>query len=414
MPIKIAINERLHIGDFVTGKITFKAVNHCQISFGGKKAIAYTKDLTTEHVHSIEIGNVYVFKIIKLTPSIILNFIEEYKESPTTPSNTSVSENHSQNISKTDIIDITPKPKYNTNPSIKNTDNLVICHVTGEKDYGFFVDLQLNSHFYKGLLHYSKIKSPFLPTDCTQNWNWNWETHSKIHDSYFLAEIINFKDAQKANLTQEKIKVSKARQLLEEISNSKTSIYVIGSTGCGKSSLINALLNLDLQNYKQFTEVGYDYDPKTQNFTKINYKYLTIIDTPGLGDSPNKDKTTIDLITKLTTGSNSIIIIVYDASSRDYGATLDMLEKLNQNQATNKYIHVINKIDKIPEIDTYSQQNKSHEQIKLRVDSLRSRISPYHPSPNICALSAGSIEPDFEIEPINIESLIKILKDLIC
>ena len=59
---------------------------------------------------------------------------------------------------------------------------------------------------------------------------------------------------------------------------------LVGSTGSGKSSTINALFSM------QVAEVGVGVGPETSNITSYTLDNLTIWDTPGLGDGIENDK----------------------------------------------------------------------------------------------------------------------------
>ena len=59
---------------------------------------------------------------------------------------------------------------------------------------------------------------------------------------------------------------------------------LVGSTGSGKSSTINALFNMDI------AKVGVGVDPETTDIAKFELDNLIIWDTPGLGDGIDSDK----------------------------------------------------------------------------------------------------------------------------
>ncbi|MCR5661021.1 MAG: 50S ribosome-binding GTPase, partial [bacterium] len=62
---------------------------------------------------------------------------------------------------------------------------------------------------------------------------------------------------------------------LIKLRNKKASIMLTGATGCGKSSTINALFNMEV------AKVGVGVDPETSCIAKYELENLTIYDTPG-------------------------------------------------------------------------------------------------------------------------------------
>lgn len=107
-------------------------------------------------------------------------------------------------------------------------------------------------------------------------------------------------------------------------------ILFTGATGVGKSSTLNALFGVDV------TKVGETPDPETM---EINSFYLgegecvRIWDSPGLGDTPGKDRAHIEKIRTLLNrsyivsgssgnrkyGTVDLAVVILDGSSRDLG-----------------------------------------------------------------------------------------------
>lgn len=58
---------------------------------------------------------------------------------------------------------------------------------------------------------------------------------------------------------------------------------LVGATGSGKSSTINSLFNTSV------AKVGVGVDPETKDIECYQMENLTIWDSPGLGDSIEKD-----------------------------------------------------------------------------------------------------------------------------
>lgn len=109
----------------------------------------------------------------------------------------------------------------------------------------------------------------------------------------------------------------------------KVNIMLVGSTGSGKSSTINALFNMDV------AEVGVGVDPETNSITSYVLDNLTIWDTPGLGDGVEKDEAYQDmLIEKLSELDENgaplidLVLVVLDASSKDLGTSYDLINNV--------------------------------------------------------------------------------------
>lgn len=116
---------------------------------------------------------------------------------------------------------------------------------------------------------------------------------------------------------------------LIKIRSKKVNIMLVGSTGSGKSSTVNAMFNMDI------AKVGVGVDPETFNICRYELDNLIIWDTPGLGDGVESDKKiTKEMITKLnevdTEGTPLIdmVLVIMDASSKDLGTTYDLINNV--------------------------------------------------------------------------------------
>ena len=72
---------------------------------------------------------------------------------------------------------------------------------------------------------------------------------------------------------------------LIKVRDKKVNLILVGATGSGKSSTVNALFNMDV------AKVGVGVDPETDYITCYELENLTIWDTPGLGDGVKNDET---------------------------------------------------------------------------------------------------------------------------
>jgi predicted GTPase len=114
--------------------------------------------------------------------------------------------------------------------------------------------------------------------------------------------------------------------LLLKISSRKINLMLVGASGSGKSSTVNALFNMDV------AKVGIGVDPETKEIAKFDLGNLTIWDTPGLGDSVEADKTHVkQIVRKLsaTDGKGNLLIdlvlVVLDAGSKDLAVSYDVI-----------------------------------------------------------------------------------------
>lgn len=110
--------------------------------------------------------------------------------------------------------------------------------------------------------------------------------------------------------------------------NKKVNIILVGATGSGKSSTINALFNMDV------ATVGVGVDPETNTISKYELDNLIIWDTPGLGDGLT-DNEYNDMIEKKLSEFDSegnplidLVLVVLDASSKDLGTTYNLINNV--------------------------------------------------------------------------------------
>lgn len=113
-------------------------------------------------------------------------------------------------------------------------------------------------------------------------------------------------------------------------------ILLVGATGVGKSSTINALFG------NSVAKVGEGCNPETQSISSYSVKdYFRIHDSAGLGDSVANDerhaKNIInELLKTVTTNSDKstpygfidMVMVILDGSSRDLGTTYQLLKNV--------------------------------------------------------------------------------------
>lgn len=110
-------------------------------------------------------------------------------------------------------------------------------------------------------------------------------------------------------------------------------VLLVGATGVGKSSTLNALFGSDI------AKVGTGVEPETMNVDSYQLNdVLRFWDSAGLGDGVNADKShSKDLINILnktythddgTWGFIDLVVVILDGSQRDMGTAYHLLEDI--------------------------------------------------------------------------------------
>ena len=140
------------------------------------------------------------------------------------------------------------------------------------------------------------------------------------------------------------VEIGKIDTLRKKNRNKK--VLFIGGTGVGKSSIINALLELNGANQYQKAKTG-AIDPETQQLTEYQAQGFNYWDSPGLGESLESDEKHMGQINSWLDSNRynrPIIVVVLDANSRDYATEFSMLDKIYLPYET-KILYVINQVD---------------------------------------------------------------------
>jgi len=122
-----------------------------------------------------------------------------------------------------------------------------------------------------------------------------------------------------------------AEKILEHLKSTKINVLLIGGTGVGKSSTIDALFRSN--DRRVDVRIGDKASPETMEITQYEMENLVIWDSPGLGDSTEKDKVhKSKIINKLhekdTNGQPLIdlVFLILDASNRDFGSAYTLIK----------------------------------------------------------------------------------------
>ena len=124
---------------------------------------------------------------------------------------------------------------------------------------------------------------------------------------------------------------TKSRMLrnIMNLKNEKMNIMIVGATGCGKSSTINALFDTEI------AKVGIGADPETMEIKKYELDNLILWDTPGLGDGKEADnrhaKNIIHKLAEVDAQGKALIdlvLVILDGSTRDLGTSYELINNV--------------------------------------------------------------------------------------
>ena len=142
---------------------------------------------------------------------------------------------------------------------------------------------------------------------------------------------------------------------LRNFCNTETNIMLVGATGCGKSSTINALFAVgededseesnedeiegepatSKKTIVEVAKVGSKADPETKDIEKYRIGNLVLWDTPGLGDGTEIDEHHKEVITELLREEGEdgnalidLVLVIMDGSTRDLGTSYKILNEV--------------------------------------------------------------------------------------
>ena len=212
-------------------------------------------------------------------------------------------------------------------------------------------------------------------------------------------------------------KAAKLSRLLQ-VRSKQVNIMLVGATGSGKSSTINALFDMNV------AKVGVGVDPETTTISNFVLDNLVIWDSPGLGDGVERDKRiTRDIIAKLNEiGEDGkpiidLVVVIMDSSSKDLGTTYNLINKvlvpclgseaskriiigLNQADIAMKGNHWLKEENKPDEVLTqYLKKKAASVQARVK-DGTGLEITP------ICYCAGYSEEGKEQCKPYNLTKLL--------
>lgn len=216
-------------------------------------------------------------------------------------------------------------------------------------------------------------------------------------------------------------RISKVLQMKEK----RVNIMLVGTTGAGKSSTINALFNMEV------ARVGMDVNPETSVIEEYELDNLTIWDTPGLGDSIEKDKETSEsIVAKLNEKDQEgnllidLVVLILDSSSKDLGMIYkvinDVLKPCFGDEAEERIIIGLNQADVAMKGKHWKEEENAPDEVLMeflsrKAESIRERVR------EDCSLDilpicycAGYVETDKdERSPYNLSKLLYYIINLV-
>lgn len=202
---------------------------------------------------------------------------------------------------------------------------------------------------------------------------------------------------------------------LRTFCDSETNIMLVGATGCGKSSTINALFACGEQDFKaaqgetgadedasadgeeskrpkyvEVAKVGTKADPETKDIEKYRIGNLVLWDTPGLGDGTEIDEHHKEVITELLREEDEegnalidLVLVILDGSTRDLGTSYRILNDViipELKDETGRILVALNQADIAMKTGRHWDYEKNEPDETLiqflneKVDSIRVRI----------------------------------------
>ncbi len=171
---------------------------------------------------------------------------------------------------------------------------------------------------------------------------------------------------------------------LLNLKEQKLNLMITGATGCGKSSTINAMFNMEV------AKVGVGVEPETMDIQKYALENLVLWDSPGLGDGKEKDiahsKAIIDKLNEVDKDGNPLIdlvLVILDGGSRDLGTSYELINSviipnLGEN-AKDRILVAINQADVAMKGRYWDFENNKPEAklvdfLNLKVKSVQKRV----------------------------------------
>lgn len=227
---------------------------------------------------------------------------------------------------KNENLNIEPYNYYDNSAQIQASADVIIDLILGKiaiNDAIRFGDINIISNINDGV---KKVISFFDACYNSQKLSDNNQPNNLVLESTNPWENLRVY-IENSNIDEE----SKSQLLanLVKFTSKELHILIVGGCGCGKSSTINALFNMEI------AQVGYGVDAETQYVSAYKLDNLYLHDTPGIGESPTADKKHIENIKnalkEIDSDGNAVIdivLVIVDGSNRDMRSSFELINEV--------------------------------------------------------------------------------------
>lgn len=209
---------------------------------------------------------------------------------------------------------------------------------------------------------------------------------------------------------------TKFLQSINHLKNTKLNLMIVGGTGVGKSSTINALFGMEK------AKIGTSSNPETMSITSYELGNVILWDSPGLGDGKEADerhaKAIMDKLAEKDDKGELLIdmvLVILDGGSRDLGTSYELINNViipNLGEDTSRLLVAINKADNAMsgrhwDFAKSEPQPKLVEFLDEKVNSTKARIKEAtEVDVDVIYYSAGFSDGDTQEQPYNLSKLL--------